>query len=129
MSDRAAEIALKHCEGKHPKTWLFLNPKGRTGNYNQRSIAKLWRRYSGTTITRYEATRHSFASQPIEHNDVVMAKELMRHPDMRSTEKYLHIRTTRLREAVNTRKNVISLTDRSKIEANNEGYEFNNNNS
>ncbi|HQJ95351.1 MAG TPA: tyrosine-type recombinase/integrase [Syntrophorhabdaceae bacterium] len=67
------------------------------------------------TITYYEASRHSFCTQLVDDGiDLLYAKELMRHTDVRTTQRYYHGNITRLRDIVNKRGKTVRL---SKIEA------------
>ena len=103
LSGIAFEIARKNTEDKHPKQYLFINPH--TGkNYVSDTLWYIWHHHSGLEITLYEGTRHSFATQLIEDNDVTIVKALMGHSDIRTTEKYTHMRINRLADVVNSRK-------------------------
>jgi integrase len=77
-----------------------------------------WRKYSGMgkEVCLYEATRHSFGSQMIQHNDVSVVKELLGQSDVRSTEKYLHFKVAHLTEALDGRRQVIELVPKGKKE-------------
>lgn len=121
ISHRALEIAKKHMKDKLPKQFLFINPRTGRG-YLPKAVWYQWKKYSGIEdITLYEATRHSFATQLIQNNDVTIVKELMGHSDIRTTEKYLHLKMTKLSEVVNSRRTVIKMENRSEIEVKNEG--------
>ncbi len=103
MSDRAIEIAQKQLQGQHPKSFLFINPV--TGqNYTTNALGKLWRKHVKTEIKPYWATRHSFATQLIQSNDVTPVSAALGHSSVRTTGKYIHMKMTKLREAVNRRK-------------------------
>lgn len=115
LSERAYEIAAKHAEGKHPKQYLFINPNTQR-NYAPDTLWRIWTQHSGLAITLYEATRHSFGSQLVEENDISLVKELMGHSDIQTTQKYLHMRMTKLRDVVNKRGKVIPI-DRKEKEA------------
>ncbi len=120
LSDRALQIAEKNMKEKLPKQFLFINPNTNRG-YFPKVLWYHFRKYSGlNNITFYECTRHSFGTQLAETNDIYKVKELMRHSDIRTTQKYLHIKTTRLANIVNARKKVLKIADRSEIEV---GYE------
>ncbi len=104
LSDRAAEIILKHAHGRAPGEWLFVNSD--TGRrYTVKWLNLKWRAYSGTNITHYEGTRHSFATQIIQvtRGNIEAAKELLRHADLRSTQRYLHEQPEFYREVLNER--------------------------
>jgi len=52
----------------------------------------------------YSASRHSLCTQMVETGvSVFQAQDLMRHADIRSTQKHFHASTERLRDAVNRR--------------------------
>lgn len=103
LSDRAFEIAYKNMIGKISKQFLFINPITKKGYYPT-SLWTIWKKYSGLDIDLYSATRHSFASQLIQYNDVAVVKELMGHSDIATTQKYLHMKIVNLAEVVNSRK-------------------------
>jgi integrase len=106
LSDRAKEIAERNVEGKGLFGYLFVNP--RTDNhYLGDTLGRIWRNHSGTGVTLYEATRHSFASQLIEDNDAVLVRDLLRQSDIRSTVRYAHVRMRKLREVVNNRRKAV----------------------
>jgi integrase len=114
LSDKALQIVQYNIPGKLPKQYLFINPYN--GNhYNVNRLEKIWNKYSGTDLTLYEATRHSFATQMIQNNDVSIVKELMGHSDIRTTQKYLHTKMDKLNKAVNSR-GVIFLQNKTEIE-------------
>ena len=121
LSDRAYEIAKKHFE-RHLKNqvldfsihenFLFLNPVTGKG-YRMDFLRKIWKQYSGLNVTLYEATRHSFCTQIVESGaDVLSARNLMRHADLRSTQNYFHATPKRLQELVNRRGKISSLPER-----------------
>lgn len=120
LSDRALEIATKHVQNKLPKQFLFINPTTKK-HFLGDTLGRIWRRHSGLEVTLYEATRHSFGSQLIEHNDIYYVKELLRHEDIRTTQKYLHMPMAKLRKAVNSRRQVIDLKKRSHLEVTSSG--------
>jgi integrase/recombinase XerD len=103
LSRIAREIAQRHIQGKHPKAYLFVNP-GTNRHYLPKTLWYEWNAHSGLDICLYEGTRHSFASQLIQGNDVTIVKALMGHSDIRTTEKYTHMRVSRLADVVDARK-------------------------
>ena len=112
LSDRASEIVEKHLRDKTGKQFLFINPA--TGrNYVPGGLWKIWTKSSQSGVTLYEGTRHSFASQLIEQEDVAYVKELLGHADIRTTQKYLHMRMSKLRDVVNRRGKVIAMEGKS----------------
>ena len=105
MSDVAEDIAKRHCQGKHPEAWLFVNPHTR-GPFRRKRLGEIWNQYGGIPVKHYEACRHSFCTQIVESGaSMNEAKLLMRHKDPRTTEKYFHGRAERLRHFVNKRRN------------------------
>jgi len=117
LSDRALEIVKPHLTGKHPEQWLFINSDTRR-RYSVKTPNAVWKRYTGLDTTYYEASRHSFCTQIVDDGaDSLQAKQLMRHTDVRTTQNYYHGNTTKLRELVNRRGRVVSLKNRSEIEA------------
>ena len=67
LSDRALQIVTRHIEGKLPEAFLFVNPTTGT-HYTTNRLTKIWKKYSDIgNVTLYEATRHSFGSQLIDH--------------------------------------------------------------
>lgn len=102
LSDRALQIAEKNIKGKLPKQFLFIN--SRTGRgYYPKALWYQWTIHSGLDIDLYSGTRHSFATQLIQDNDISIVKELMGHSDIRTTEKYLHMRMSKMSKVVNLR--------------------------
>jgi site-specific recombinase XerD len=117
LSDIALHIAKTQTQGKLPKQFLFINPHTKR-YYLPKMLWRIWKAHSGIeNITLYEGTRHSFGSQLIEDNDVYFVKEAMGHADIRTTQNYLHMRMTKLRDVLNRRKRVVSMPNRSEIEA------------
>ena len=120
LSDRALGIASKHLIDKHPNQFLFINPRTGKG-FLPKVLWYQWNKHSSLDVCLYEGTRHSFGSQLIQNNDVTQVQALMGHADIRTTMKYLHLRMDKLSDVVNTRKKVLTLVNRTKIEPNSEG--------
>ncbi len=109
LSDTAFQVAMKHAQDKHPESFLFINPETKR-RYTTKKLNQLWRQCSGINCTHYEAGRHSFCTQLVEQGiDIAIVKELARHSDIRTTQKYTHIRTSRLHEVVNRRGEIVEL--------------------
>ena len=73
-------------------------------------LGKIWRQYSGLTITLYEAARHSFCTQVVEAGATEFkAQALMRHSDPRSTGAYFHANVRKYKDIVNRRGRVAQL--------------------
>lgn len=110
LSDCAYEIVMRHITNKHPESFLFINSTTGKGYKPDYLSQKLWRKYSELSITFYEASRHSFATQLVELDvDVLSAQLLLRHSDLRSTQRYFHGSINRLRDMVNRRGKVVTL--------------------
>jgi len=109
LSETAWQIAVKHCAGKFPDDFLFINPATKRG-YRYKFIYRRWKKFSELPVTMYEATRHSFCTQVSESGaNTMQAKALMRHKDIRSTERYFHGSIKKLRDLVNNRGRVRAL--------------------
>jgi site-specific recombinase XerD len=106
LNDVALAIVKRHMKGKFPKDHLFINLSTKRP-YTQWFISNLWKTHSGTDVTSYEATRHSFCSNI--RTDRRTAQRLMRHRDQRSTDNYFHAYMEDLVDAVQTMDNVIPL--------------------
>jgi integrase len=103
LSNRALEIVRKNCAGKHPEAFLFINPNSGNG-YKPKRLGEIWNQYSGVDVKLYEATRHSFCTQLAEDRvPLPIIKDLARHSDIRTTQKYIHPTDESSREAVNLR--------------------------
>lgn len=103
LSDRAFEIATKHSQGKLPSAFVFINPE--TGrHYPVKKFNTIWRTYSGVDCDYYSASRHSFCTQlGVSGANQFDAQALMRHVDVRTTGRYYHPTSDRLRRIVNLR--------------------------
>lgn len=109
LSDRAYEITRKNTKDKLPQAFLFVNLNTGRG-YTLKTLDHIWSKYIGREISHYEASRHSFCTQIAESGaNLLQAKELMRHKDIRSTEKYFHGTINKLREIVNHRGKVVPI--------------------
>jgi integrase len=117
LNDIALEIARRHAAGKFPADFLFVNPGTRKG-YTQWFLWDIWKRFSKTNVTIYEATRHSYCSQIVPLTDKLTAQRLMRHKDGRSTDTYYHAYSDVLLGVVQRMANVVNLAEakNSKIE-------------
>lgn len=99
LNDIALSIAKKHCAGKFPNSFFFINPITQKP-YTRWFLWDLWKRLSETDVTLYEATRHSFCSQIVPLTDKLTAQRLMRHKDGRSTDNYYHAYADHLLDVV-----------------------------
>lgn len=112
LSDRALEILTGKVKGRFPDDFLFVNPDTKR-EYRPKKLNQVWREFSGISTTFYEASRHSFCTQVADASDnPYMARELMRHSDIRTTQRYYHAKTQSLKDLVNKRKEVVKLKNR-----------------
>ncbi len=110
LNDIAFEVAKRHVKGKFPNDFLFINPN--TGKpYTQWYLWDIWKRYSDTGVTIYEATRHSYCSQIVPLTDKLTAQRLMRHKDGRSTDNYYHAYSDVLMDVVQRMDNIVDIND------------------
>lgn len=102
LSNRAVEVLQKHIIGKFPDDFIFkIKPK---------TLQKAWKKYSNLDISLYEATRHSFCTQIVEMGiNSLQAQVLMRHSDIRTTQKYFHNSVTKLQDIVNRRGQILEI--------------------
>ena len=88
---------------------LFLKPGDQTRLY-PRDGPKNRKKYSGSDVDMYSATRHSFCTQLVEMGmNEIEAQGIMRHKDARSTRSYFHPTQERQRGFLNKRGKVIPL--------------------
>jgi integrase len=105
LSDKACEIARRHAGG----FWLFVHPYTQ-GRYGINALNKIWKKYSLIEISYYEASRHSFVTQLVDDGvGSLQVKELARHSDVRTTQRYYHGNRLTLKDIVNRRGKVIPL--------------------
>ncbi len=103
LSEKAWEIVRRYSAGKFGEDFLFINPVTEKG-YRYEFLYKLWRKHAGVSVTFYEATRHSFCTQIGESGlNSLQARQLMRHSDVRTTQKYFHGDIAKLRDVVTNR--------------------------
>jgi len=103
LSDRAIEILKANMINKFPEDFIF--------KYKPITLATAWKKYSGLEVTLYEATRHSFCTQIVEMGtNVLQAQTLMRHTNIRMTEKYFHGNMTKLKDIVDKRSRIVPLS-------------------
>ncbi|MCL5237768.1 MAG: site-specific integrase [Nitrospirae bacterium] len=118
LSDRALDIARKHIGSRAGNLPLFVNPRTGRG-YRPRTLQVAWNEHSGCKgeIHLKDATRHSFCTQIVESGATQLeAMALMRHSDIRSTLKYFHANTKKLRHIVNRRGKVKDILNRTGTE-------------
>ena len=112
LSDRAFEIAKNHINGRVGRVFLFINPRTGKG-YKPRTLQNAWKKYAGldNSIPLRSGARHAFCTQIVESGaSPIEAMALMRHADIRSTMRYYHANTQKLRDLVNKRsKNVVDI--------------------
>jgi integrase len=105
LSKRAMEIAQKHATGRFGADFLFLNPSTGRG-YKPAYLRDLWAIHGIKGLTLYEATRHSTISDWSRSANAFQIKDLARHGDIRTSQKYVHNAMTDLRGIVD-RDNVV----------------------
>ena len=108
LNQSALSLAKRNSEGKFPMDHLFIHP-GTRMPYTTWFLWDLWKRSSGTDVTLYEATRHSFCSNLPRLTDRRLAQRLMRHKDSRSTDRYYHEWSEDLLDVVDRMDNVVPL--------------------
>ncbi len=110
LSVRALEILIKFTKNRFPEEFVFINPDT-AREYRQKKLNQVWREYSGTDTTFKEASRHSFCTQVADVSDnPYLAREVMRHSDIRTTQRYYHAKTKSLKEVVDRRGKVETLS-------------------
>ncbi len=107
LSQTALEIAARNAQGKHPQTFLFINP-GTGKHYLSDTLWRIWHDHSGLDIRLQDGTRHSFGTQLATENNLYQVSKLMGHSTIKMTEKYLNMQTVEFRKVVDSRK-VIAL--------------------
>lgn len=107
LSRRAFEIAQRHVTGRFGADFLFINLSTGKG-YKPSYLRDLWASYGIKGLKLYEATRHSTITDWSKNASAFQVKDLARHGDIRTSEKYVHNAMTDLREVVN-RDNVVPL--------------------
>jgi integrase len=107
LSRRALEIAQKHATGRFGADFLFINPSTGRG-YKPAYLRDLWAIYGVKGLKLYEATRHSTITDWSKNASAFQVKDLARHSDIRTSQKYVHNAMTDLHEVVN-RDNVVQL--------------------
>ncbi|MGO9613377.1 MAG: tyrosine-type recombinase/integrase [Dissulfurispiraceae bacterium] len=118
LSDRAIEIIQRNMNNRVGNVPLFINPRTGRG-FKTKTLQNAWAQYSGlnSEIHLKDATRHSFCTQIVESGaSQLEAMALMRHTDIRSTLKYYHADTKKLRYLVNRRGNVQDISYRTGTE-------------
>ena len=107
LSRRAIEIAGKCVTGRFGADFLFINPSTGRG-YKPSYLRDLWAQYGIKDLKLYEATRHSTITDWSRNASAFQVKDLARHGDIRTSQKYVHNAMTDLHEVVN-RDNVVSI--------------------
>ena len=110
LNDAALEVVIRNVKGKFPNDFLFVNPVTNKG-YSRKYLSEIWKRYSGTDLTFYEATRHSYCTQIVPLSNPMDAQRLMRHKDRRSTDNYYHAYNERLLDIVQRMDNVVDMKE------------------
>ncbi len=99
LSKRALGIVQKYATGRFGAEFLFINPSTGRG-YKPAYLRDLWAVYGITGLKLYEATRHSTITDWSKNASAFQVKDLARHGDIRTSQKYVHNAMTDLREIV-----------------------------
>lgn len=103
LSSRAWEIVAPRLRAAALDEFVFINPRSKTA-YRPTILNRIWREYSGFDMDHYSASRHSFCTQLVHDGTPHLeAQALMRHADIRSTMRYFHADSERLRERIERR--------------------------
>jgi len=113
LSKRAMGIAQKYATGRFGAEFLFINPSTGRG-YKPAYLRDLWAAYGIKGLKLYEATRHSTITDWSKNASAFQVKDLARHGDIRTSQKYVHNAMTDLREIVD-RDNVVQLQSNIKL--------------
>lgn len=117
LSRLALEIAKTHSKGRFGAEFLFINP-GTARGYKPSFLRDLWKDHGLKEITLYEAMRHSTITDWSESASAFQVKDLARHGDIRTSQKYVHNAMKGLRSIVD-KHNVISFqSDKNPIDKN-----------
>lgn len=117
ISRFALTIASRSAKDRFGKDFLFINPSTGRG-YKPSYLRRLWGAHGVKGLKLYEATRHSTITDWSKSATAFQVKDLARHSDIRTSQKYVHNAMTDLRDVVN-RDNVISIrSDKNPIEGN-----------
>lgn len=107
VSRFALDIALNAAKDRFGKDFLFINPSTCRG-YKPAYLRDLWAIHGIKGLKLYEATRHSTITDWSKNATAFQVKDLARHSDIRTSQKYVHNAMTDLRDVVN-RDNVIPI--------------------
>jgi integrase len=107
VSRFALGIASRASQDRFGKDFLFTNPSTGRG-YKPSYLRRLWAEHGIKGLKLYEATRHSTITDWSKNASAFQVKDLARHSDIRTSQKYVHNAMTDLRDVVN-RDNVISV--------------------
>ncbi len=109
LSDTALEIVKRNVKDKTLDAFLFIN-ETTNQHYTADNLWRVWHIHSGLDVSFYEGSRHSFITQLVEENtNPLVAKELARHTDLRTTQRYYHATSSKLRDVVNKRGKVVPI--------------------
>jgi integrase len=107
VSRFALDIALNAAKDRFGKDFIFINPSTGRG-YKPAYLRDLWALHGIKGLKLYEATRHSTITDWSKNATAFQVKDLARHSDIRTSQKYVHNAMTDLRDVVN-RDNVIPI--------------------
>lgn len=99
LSRTALDLALMHGKGRFGAEFLFKNPNTGRG-YKPSYLRDLWSVHGLKEITLYEAMRHSTITDWSQHASAFQIKDLARHGDIRTSQKYVHNAMRELRSIV-----------------------------
>ena len=105
LSQEALRIAKRNMLGKDKSEFLFINPK-KSSRYTINRLYQLWtgsRSEKFNDISVHELIRHSFCTQLMANTtiDAFAAMDVMRHKDIRMTNRYNHRNVELSRQHVN----------------------------
>lgn len=110
LPDECIDILRQYYKKYRPDKYLFT---GQKNIYSTRSIKKLLdqglNRISVTKIIRVHDLRHSRATHLLNAGlDIKFLKELLGHKNIKTTEMYLHLETTSIKNAILTAQTVMN---------------------
>ncbi|HPB38803.1 MAG TPA: site-specific integrase [Syntrophorhabdus sp.] len=115
LSEDALRIAAANMKGKNRNDFLFTQPIWDNGKsptqerYTINRLYRLWLKYRTekfADITVHELIRHSFCTQLMNNTSInaMLAKDVMRHADVKMTDRYTHRNVEQSRQYINGRK-------------------------
>lgn len=112
LTEEAYKIADRLSKNRFGEEFLFLDPRNNMG-YLPDFLRRIWREHSGTSVTLYEAMRHSTISDWSRTGaNAYMIRDGARHADIRTSSRYVHHALNDVRDMM-SRKNVVKIKTRS----------------